>query len=278
MSNNSILENAPLANAQTVQQPDTDTDPLFGIISRHKFAVFSECEIDDDGVTIIPVEGTPIIRILLTEGDLTIESQWQTPFDNSNPEHKLPTLMASLQSGQLLSALGQVASGNGAVGSAISAAVDVLDPVTSVFKNALESVKGKTNLTKANTTQVFSSTSSVRLNLTLSIVALRDARIEVEQKIMQLQAWSVPKFLYQYGVAVSVGENGLGGLFPSVIPPYIQLTTHGKTYSPFVIESVSAPIVTPIDKDGNRLNLSVNMSMLSKAAWDAIDVRKLYGA
>lgn len=65
-------------------------------------------------------------------------------------------------------------------------------------------------------------------------------------------------------------------LFSGLIPPYITVTTHGKTYMPFILQSVSALIVAPIDKEGNRLSLTVNLSLISRAAWDAKDVRNLY--
>ncbi|MFV5183806.1 hypothetical protein ACNKG3_20095, partial [Acinetobacter baumannii] len=60
-------------------------------------------------------------------------------------------------------------------------------------------------------------------------------------------------------------------------PPFVSLTTHGKTYKPFIIESVSAPIVAPIDEKGNRLSLAVNISLLSRTAWDSKDIYSLYG-
>ncbi|MDR9548371.1 hypothetical protein RJC95_16715, partial [Acinetobacter baumannii] len=50
-----------------------------------------------------------------------------------------------------------------------------------------------------------------------------------------------------------------------------------KTYKPFIIESVSAPIVAPIDEKGNRLSLAVNISLMSRTAWDSKDIYSLYG-
>ncbi|MFH4202120.1 hypothetical protein WAJ61_22250, partial [Acinetobacter baumannii] len=63
---------------------------------KHKYAEFSLCDKEGN-----PIAGSPVIRALLTDGDKSIESQWQTPFENSNPELKMPMLMAGLQSGQL---------------------------------------------------------------------------------------------------------------------------------------------------------------------------------
>ncbi|ENU27956.1 hypothetical protein F992_00788 [Acinetobacter modestus] len=45
---------------------------------------------------------------------------------------------------------------------------------------------------------------------------------------------------------------------------------------PFILESVSAPIVAPIDSEGNRLSLTVNLSLISRTAWDAQDIFDLY--
>lgn len=111
-------------------------------------------------------------------------------------------------------------------------------------------------------------------------MALSDARSEVEDKIMQLEAWSVPVSLSSESTLQNVVNDSnttLEGLFSGVIPPFVSLTTHGKTYKPFIIESVSAPIVAPIDEKGNRLSLAVNISLLSRTAWDSKDIYSLYG-
>ncbi|MDT1883181.1 hypothetical protein FPK44_20775, partial [Acinetobacter baumannii] len=98
-----------------------------------------------------------------------------------NPELKMPMLMAGLQSGQLSQVAEQMQS----------------NPIAQVLsklgvQDAMQSVEGRTNLTKVNTTQVFLSTSSVRLNLSIFFVAFSDAKTEVEDRIMQLEAWSLP--------------------------------------------------------------------------------------
>ena len=93
---------------------------------------------------------------------------------------------------------------------------------------------------------------------------------------MYLQSWSLPTHLSQGTVLTDLISEGGEGLFSGLIPPYITVTTHGKTYMPFILQSVSAPIVAPIDKEGNRLSLTVNLSLISRTAWDAQDVRNLY--
>ncbi|WP_346314258.1 hypothetical protein [Acinetobacter sp. CWB-B33] len=252
-----------------------NADPFWGKVSKHKFAEFNLCSVsrDESNNEVITVDTSkPTVRAFLVDGDKTMESQWQTPFENSNPELKMPMLMAGLQTGQTITSMGAAA--DSILGDTVSvAAKAAMKPMADFIK----SVQGHTNLNKVNTTQVFLSTASVRLNLSLFFIAFRNAKIEVEEKIMQLESWSVPVHLSQGTVLTDVSEQGAAGLFSGVIPPYISLTTHGKTYWPFILESVSAPIVTPIDEDGNRLNLAVNISIVSRTAWDADDVRKLYG-
>ena len=278
MGNN--LAKVPAANTPVAVQPERmNADPFWGTVSKHKFAEFNVCttSLDENNNEVIAIDtNQPTIRAFLVDGDKTMESQWQTPFENSNPELKMPMLVAGLQTGQTLEAMGRMAENtqNTILGGAVKAAGELLSP----FSQFAESVKGKTNLNKVNTTQVFLSTASIRLNLSLFFIALGDAKIEVEEKIMQLESWAVPAKLSQGTVLTDVIEQGVAGLFSGIIPPYISLTTHGKTYWPFILESVSAPIVTPIDEHGNRLNLAVNLSLMSRTAWDAEDVRKLYGS
>ena len=274
MGNN--LAKVPAVNAPVVVQPERmNADPFWGTVSKHKFAEFNMCTVsrDENNNEVITVDSNqPTVRAFLVDGDKTMESQWQTPFENSNPELKMPMLMAGLQTGQTMISMGAAAPA--ILGeTALAVTKSAMQPIADFVK----SVQGHTNLNKVNTTQVFLSTASVRLNLSLFFIALSDAKIEVEEKIMRLESWAVPAKLSQGTVLTDVIEQGVAGLFSGIIPPYISLTTHGKTYWPFILESVSAPIVTPIDEHGNRLNLAVNLSLMSRTAWDADDVRKLYG-
>lgn len=269
------LAGAQVANAeQTIQPVDYSADPFWGYVSKHKFAEFSLCTMERNPDTNEPYfsydTSQPTIRAFLTDGDINFESQWQTPFENSNPELKMPMLMAGLQTGQTVASVGAV--GGALFGQVADGIVSAMQPIAEFAKN----VEGKTNLNKVNTTQVFLSTASVHLNLSVFFIALKDARAEVENKLMHLQSWSLPTHLSQGTVLTDLVDQGVEGLFSGQIPPYIAVTTHGKTYIPFILQSVSAPIVAPIDKEGNRLSLTVNLSLISRTAWDAQDVRNLY--
>ncbi|MDA0697649.1 MAG: hypothetical protein O2793_14725 [Proteobacteria bacterium] len=269
------LAGAQVANAeQTIPPVDYSADPFWGYVSKHKFAEFSLCTMERNPDTNEPYfsydTSQPTIRAFLTDGDINFESQWQTPFENSNPELKMPMLMAGLQTGQTVASVGAV--GGALFGQVAEGIVSAMQPIAEFAK----SVEGKTNLNKVNTTQVFLSTASVHLNLSVFFIALKDARAEVENKLMHLQSWSLPAHLSQGTVLTDLVDQGIEGLFSGLIPPYVAVTTHGKTYIPFILQSVSAPIVAPIDKEGNRLSLTVNLSLISRTAWDAQDVRNLY--
>ena len=251
MGNN--LAKVPAANTPVAVQPERmNADPFWGTVSKHKFAEFNICTVsrDENNNEVITVDSNqPTVRAFLVDGDKTMESQWQTPFENSNPELKMPMLMAGLQTGQTMISMGAAAPA--ILGeTALAVTKSAMQPIADFVK----SVQGHTNLNKVNTTQVFLSTASVRLNLSLFFIALSDAKIEVEEKIMRLESWAVPAKLSQGTVLTDVIEQGVAGLFSGIIPPYISLTTHGKTYWPFILESVSAPIVTPIDEHGNRVS------------------------
>jgi hypothetical protein len=60
------------------------------------------------------------------------------------------------------------------------------------------------------------------------------------------------------------------------VPPFVNLVYSGKSYKPFLIESVSVPITGPIDKHGNRLSATVTLSLISRQAWDKNSVAALY--
>lgn len=258
-----VPKNAP---KPVYPQPETNH---FGNISKHKFAEFSLCDVDGNSIN------SPIIKALCIDGDKTIESQYQTPFENSNPEQRLPTLMAAIQSGEFARGFGSVASNDSLIGKVANSVMNVSQDLGSMIGVNLADLQGRTNLSKVNTTQVFLSTSSIKVNLTVFFQAYRNALTEVEYQIMQLEAWSLPQYLSKYSITANIA--GSEGIFSGLIPPFVEVTLSGKTYKPFVIESVSAPLITPIDSDGNRLNLTANISLLSRTAWDAGDLYKLYG-
>ena len=231
---------------------------------------------------------TPV-KALLSDGDFNVESQYSTPFESSNPETRLPNLMGALQSGQANAALAGVfamnADPSAVSGVMIDAAVGVgevlgvNDRITQArnsLNEQLQGLKDRSNFTKLNSQQIFTSSSSIRISATLVFDAWSDAKKEVEDQVEKLQVWAPAKELSAQSLIVSGIQNGVShAMFPSIIPPLVQLQYGGKTYKPLVVESVSTPIVAPMNKNGDRIALLVPVVLLSRTAWDAQNIKEM---
>jgi hypothetical protein len=206
----------------------------------------------------------PTVTAIVTDGSMEITSNYNSPFESSNPENKLPNLMAMIQSGQLAANIGS-AIGLPLLGTAIS------DGLTTAQK-VLDSLDGSSNLTKVNSTQIFVSTAPIKITLTLFFQAWANAKTEVEDQLSLLQSWALPVQLSEQSVLVGALENlALSSFFPSKVPPFVSLTYGKKTYSPLLIESVSDPIRVERDSDGNRLAVEVAIVLTSRTAIDQGD-------
>lgn len=224
-------------------------------LSNHVKVVIRE--LDKDGNAL-----PDIVEALFIDGDKSIESQWQSPFENMSADGKFPSLMASLQSGEMSDALGAILTSVGAKTLAEGA------------KEKLDQVKGLTTFNKVNSEQIYLSTQSVRMSLTLGFMAYSNAKTEVEQQIMLLEKWALPKKLSDASTVENMFKEGQ--IFTGEIPPFVSVTLQGKTYTPMIIESVQSSLKVPTDKQGNRLNATVSLTIVSKTAWDAQDIIKLY--
>lgn len=269
MVNTAKPDNTPESEFPTVQTSE------WGDLSPHKLAFIRLCDKEGN------IGNSSVVEALVTDADMSVASNYQTPFDNINPEMKRPTLLGMLQSGEMAKALPQAAEGKGVIGSIFATAGKIGASITTElgisknFSDAIQSLEGRSNLTKINSVQVFVSTSSVEMSMTLFFCALYDARKEVEQQIKLLQQWALPQLLAE-SIIKSVSDGFLQGIFPSIVPPFVAITYGGKTYKPFLIREVGTPLVTPMDKDGNRLSTTVTLSLISRRAWDAADIKTLY--
>lgn len=265
MSNKTIA-NAKAANQAEPKTPKSSKSLILDNISPHLVVTIQTC--DDKGVLL---DGG-IVRGMFTEGEKTIESQWQSPFENMSPESRMPALLAGLQSGTLSEAFKATEIGR--------AALEITGQ-----ENNIDNLRGKSNFSRMNSIQTFVGTHSVKMSLTLFFMAVEDANEEVEQQIKLLEKWTLPEHLTKFGMITNLAKNAedarmdrseSDGLFGTKVPPFVAITLHGRTYAPFIIESVTAPMKVPIDKDGHRLSASVNLSVVSRAAWDAADIDKFY--
>lgn len=229
----------------------------------------------------------PIVESLFEDAEFTIESQYSTPFESSNPEGRLPNLMGMIQSGQVsaayysfFAAVNDPTGFTGAVGdigAAVGEATGIsASAVLEAAEGELQGLLGRSNFTKLNSRQIFTSSNSVRISGSLIFQAWANAKTEVEDAVEQLQVWASAAKLSAESLIVGGIKNGFSeSMFPSIIPPLVQLQYGGKTYSPMVIESVSAPITAPMNKNGHRIAVKVQVTFLSLTAWDAQNIKNM---
>lgn len=199
------------------------------------------------------------------DAEMTVESQYSTPFENSNPEQKMPTLMGQLQTGEWANTADSILSNVFGI------------ELSESTKESMSKLEGRSNLTKANSTQVFVSSQPINMPMTLFFSAWQNAKVEVEDQIKLLQQWSLPQKLADGSLLAEVAEGrSLESLFPSITPPFVALYYGGKRYFPMLISSCSAPLAVPMDKGGNRMQLQVQVTFLSRTAWDAQNINQLY--
>lgn len=249
MANEVKVANAPERTVQYKNRAD------YGQLSQILHARIRLC--DKEGK---PLDGEQVVAVAV-DGDLSVESQYSTPFDNSNPEHRLPTLIGMLQSGNWVDTLGTIAKNTFGI------------EISQDQESTLRSLEGLSSLTKVNSTQIFTSTQSVSINMTLLFSAWRSAKTEVEDQLKNLLQWALPAKLEEGSLLANLSEQkNLKSLFPSKVPPYVSLHYGGKKYLPMLIQSVSTPLVVPMDADGDRIQVQVPVHFLSRTAWDAQNI------
>lgn len=209
------------------------------------------------------------VEALVLDSNLSQESTWSTPFENSNPENRLPSLLGSLQSG--------VASDT------VKAITDKIG-IGENLSEALEKAGGRSSFTKINSTQIYVSSQSAQIQMTLLFSAWSDARIEVEQPLGLLHQMSTPVELSDkttvQNILSDTGEGGgidLHTFLPSLIPPKLTLKYGGRTYKDLILQSFSRPLSGNMDKHGNLMQAEVQITLVGYQAWDGKDVASMYG-
>ncbi len=222
---------------------------------------------------------TRVVFGILENAEFSLENQYSTPFENSNPEGRMPNLMGMIQSGQIVMQAGEFLN---------AGSPEVENPNDTKIPQAKEGLLGslveqlgelkeRSSFTKLNSEQIYTSSHSVRISATLILSAWRNAKIEVENALQALQEWTAPVALSENGLLVNaVQEKSLKGLFPSVIPVSVNLSYGGKLYMDLIIESLSAPMTAPMNANGDRITVKVQINFLSRQAWDRKDVQDLY--
>lgn len=213
----------------------------------------------DDGYEV----WTPI-----TDGSQEMSLNWNSPFEGTGAESKVPTISAMLQSGSLTPDLAAL------FGSTVAAG-DV--------GKLLRSATGRTGITKLNSTQVFSGMPPVKFSFTAHFRALIDPETEVRQPVTQLEQWAVPQYLANEGIIAGALRNGtkqspLETIYPSVAPQILAMRYGDQTILPIVIESVSKPFTGPRSRKGEVLNVAVQLTVATLTAIDRRDIANYYNA
>lgn len=255
-------------------QPFAETQPVqWGRLSKGLLAeIYPLKKINRDGGTFDFERAGASVFALLTEGQIEFSNNYTTPFESSNPETRLPNLMAMIQSGQLITAFGQIFGEQKPQG---PLELTGLSGYLKQGADLLQSLEGSSNLTKVNSTEIYVSTSPLKMPLTFVLRAWQDAKTEVEDPIARLESWTLPEYLYDQGLLVSLANSGgtveekVQSLWPSKVPPFVAIQYAGRTYKPLLIETISSPLVVERDPDLNRLFAQVTLSVTSRTALDA---------
>lgn len=205
-----------------------------------------------------------IVRAALTDANLDAQLSWQSPFEQAGPESKAPTLFAMLQSGKFQPYIDLITGGKTGEGQAT---------------RLLQKFEGRTGITRLNSVQVFQGMPPVKFQVTALFRAWRDPVTEVEAPFNQLMEWALPKKLAKDSALVNGLEyllkksekDAVEAILPSESPTLIAMTYKGRTYSPLVIESIGQPLSSPIDSNGNFVELTVPLSLATLTAIDKQD-------
>ncbi len=214
----------------------------------------------------------------LTETQLEIQLNWQSPFENSGPESKAPTLMAMLQTGQL---------------STVANSIQALLPKSDLGKlgsdvakrtaSWAQDLQGRTGITKLNSRQVFSGMPPIRITGLLHFRAMSNALSELMVPYQRLLSWALPQKLAQAGVLNEIisetasGQNEfIKAMFPSKSPTMVGFTYGNNRYAPMVIESMGHPLDGPMDSNGIPIYRSVQITLATLTALDRNDVPNIF--
>lgn len=127
----------------------------------------------------------------------------------------------------------------------------------------LQNLTGQTSKTTLNSAQVWNGNRPITVTLTLLLYALSNPRAEVENAISALKEFASPQVNSMF--PVTLDTNGLaGGITAGVgrIPGTVSLSVgRNFIYPKMIIESISEPLDTVRDRQGNRIRATISLTM-----------------
>lgn len=200
-----------------------------------------------------PSEDTRVVvGIPMGETVLTLSTNWNSPFENGGLEAVAGNTTSLLQSGELAE----------------------IAKLIGLESGQLTSAGDRSSMNLLSSTQVFSGQPPADLPLTLRFRAIKDARKEVEIPIKLLSLWLVAQEIREGGglrIAAEDAQSGNVGaetLLPTKIPIFVCVEYGYRIFQPMIIESISEPINTKLDKNGHRTECEVTLKLQSLFAWD----------
>lgn len=236
----------------------------WGGLSSHLIAsFFAVKKADSDDKKTIRWErdmDQPEVLAPLSDANIEFTQNWQSPFENMTPDQSFSSLSAMLQAGGFSSLVSQL--------QALFPSFEGLDSMA----QQLKTLEGKSNLTKLNSTQIFSGMPPVQIPVTAHFRAFKDAAAEVRDPVNQLIEWSLPKYLAPVG-PLSEAIGGNAQLFPSEVPQIIGLRYADMVLAPLVMERIPYPMSGPRDRNGILMRADLQIQLASLTAWDRQDWR-----
>lgn len=238
-------------------------------LSRHLIASFFPVRRVVEGVNVRweREPNSTEVQAPLTDGTIDQSANWISPFENQTADAKLSSLSSMLQMGgfdAIVNSLQQFAGKDNVVGGALSST-----------GKQLATLRGKSAVTKLNSTQIFSGMPPLKITATAHFRALYDANAEVRQPMDQLMKWTLPKKLSTQGLVGNVldssQEIGWRTVYPSDAPQIIGMSYADSLFMPMVIEHMPQPLTSPRDIDGRMLHTSVTFTIASLTALDQKD-------
>ncbi len=203
----------------------------------------------------------------LMDANIEIALNWQSPFENASADQKAPALVAMLQSGAIIPFLKSAG---------IIPKESTIESMGGLEKN-IAKFKGRTGITKLNSTQIFTGMPPTKITGTLLFRACRNPLLEVETPFRQLMEWVLPQklstdSLIDRGAKLSQGDLSMA-LLPSEAPLMVGVHYKQRYYAPLVVESIGEPLSSPISSDGYYTELVVPITFCSLNALDKDDMR-----
>ena len=259
----------------TAAAPGGGVGPHWDGINKNLIA--SIYEVDSNGDQLY--ESGSILRCLFVD-DANLEAtfNWQSPFENSGTGSLTPSLSAMLQSGMIQPIVENV---RGMLSSSEREKFDKATPGSWADKTAgaVEHARGRTGITKLNSTQVFTGMQPMRLQANIMLRAWRDPEDEVEKALNLLMDWALPRYLAPEGTLLTAALDWAGSenrtakslveaALPSEVPALLAIKYKQRVFAPMVVESISLPLNSPSDKYGRFVQMQIPVTFATLTAWD----------